>query len=339
MKIQTRSLYFQRKTAGLSLQLTIGASMYHIIVNPMAKSGRGKKLWRTIEAGLIERKVKYDVYFSKRAGFVTKHVRELTESYNLTDNPKPLKIIILGGDGTINETLQGIDDFERVRIGYIPTGSSNDMARDLKLPKNPLEILDIILSGGIGRIMDIGEVSYPGERKSRYFAVSCGIGFDAAVCAEVLTSRLKNALNKVRLGKLIYLMIALKQIITARKVAVNIYFDDNEEPIHYRKFLFAAGMVHKFEGGGFKFCPTADHTDGLLDICVVGSLPKVIILLALPTAFYGKHLIFPGIDSYRCKTMRVEVSDPLWVHTDGEVEDPTKIARMTCHPQRLHMLC
>jgi len=313
--------------------------MYHIIVNPMAKSGRGKNLWRKIEAGLIERNVKYDVYFSKREGFVTKHVKELTEAYNMEDKPEPLKIIILGGDGTINETLQGIADFERVRIGYIPTGSSNDMARDLQLPKNPMDILDIILAGKTHRTMDIGEVSYDEDRPSRYFAVSSGIGFDAAVCAEVLTSQLKKALNKIHLGKLIYLAIALKQIITAKKVAVNIYFDDNEEPIHYRKFLFAAGMVHKYEGGGFKFCPDADHTDGLLDICVVGSIPKPVIILALPTAFFGKHRIFPGIDSYRCKTMRVEVSDPLWVHTDGEVENPTKVATMTCHSKKLHMLC
>lgn len=314
--------------------------MYHIIVNPAAKSGRGKKLWRQIEAGLIERKVEYDAYFSKRAGFVSKYVKELTEAYNAGDSTTPLKVIVLGGDGTINEIIQGIDDFGRIELGYIPTGSSNDMARDLQLPKDPLEILDIILSGKTRRVMDIGEVSFQDDRPSRYFAVSSGIGFDAAVCAEVLTSKLKKALNKVRLGKLIYLAIALKQIITAKKVAANIYFDDNKEPIHYRKFLFAAGMVHKFEGGGFKFCPDADHTDGLLDICIVGGLPKVILILfALPTAFSGKHFIFPQIDSYRAKTMRIEVSAPLWVHTDGEVEEPSKAVTMTCHHQKLHLLC
>lgn len=313
--------------------------MYHIIVNPAAKSGRGRKLWSRIEDGLIERKVEYDVYFSKQAGFVTKHVRELTENYNMSGNPEPLRLIILGGDGTINETLLGITDFSKVEIGYIPAGSSNDMARDLQLPKDPLKILDIILSGNTRRVMDIGEVSFNGIRQSRYFAVSSGIGFDAAVCAMVFESRLKKILNKIGLGKLIYLAIAIKLIITAKKVAADIYFDDSEEPVHYRKFLFAAGMVHKFEGGGFKFCPEADYKDGLLDVCVVGNLPKIVMLLALPTAFAGKHLIIPGIDSYRCKTMRVEVSMPLWVHTDGEVEKPVKMASMTCHFQKLRTLC
>jgi YegS/Rv2252/BmrU family lipid kinase len=313
--------------------------MHHFIVNPASKSGRGRKLWAHIEDGLIKRKVDYDVYFSKKAGYVTKHVKELTVAWNKGDNAEPLKLIILGGDGTINETLQGIDNFERVHIGYIPTGSSNDMARDLQLPDDPLVILDIILSGNIKRTMDIGEVVFSDSRPSRYFAVSSGIGFDAAVCAEVLTSKLKKILNKVGLGKLIYLAIALKQIITAKKVAANLYLDDNKEAIHFKKFLFAAGMIHKFEGGGFKFCPHADYTDGALDICVVGNLPKPIILLALPTAFFGKHLIFPGIDSYRCKSFRLEVSSPLWVHTDGEVEDPIKSVTMICHSKKLHLLC
>ncbi|MCL2253270.1 MAG: diacylglycerol kinase family lipid kinase [Lachnospiraceae bacterium] len=313
--------------------------MYHIIVNPAAKSGRGRKLWFRIESELIKRKVPYEVYFSKQAGFVIKHVKELTQNYNKENHPEPLKLIILGGDGTINETLQGIDDFSRVEIGYIPTGSSNDMARDLKLPKDSLEILNTIISGKTRHVMDIGAVSFNDGRAPRYFAVSSGMGFDAAVCVDVFTSKLKKALNKVGLGKLIYLAIALKQIITAKKVSANIYLDNNEEPIHYQKFLFAAGMVHKYEGGGFKFCPDADHTDGLLDICVVGNLPKVIIPFALPASFAGKHFIFPGVDSYRCKTMRIEVSKPLWIHTDGEIEAPTKKVEMTCYQQKLHMLC
>ncbi|MDR2547733.1 MAG: diacylglycerol kinase family lipid kinase [Lachnospiraceae bacterium] len=315
--------------------------MYHFIVNPAAKSGRGRKMWGRLEAELIRRNVEYDVYFSKREGFVTKHVEELTRNWNSDPARPPLKIVILGGDGTINETLQGVADFARAEIGYIPTGSSNDMARDLGLPKDIMEILDVILADETRRVMDIGAISFANDnsRPGRYFAVSSGIGFDAAVCAEVLTSKLKKALNKVKLGKLIYLAIALKQLLFAKRVAANIYLDENKEPIHYKKFLFAAAMVHKYEGGGFKFCPDADHTDGLLDICIVGGLPRLFLLCALPTAFSGKHFIFPGIDSYRCRSIRIEVSALLWVHTDGEVEDPTRMIKMECQQAKLTFLC
>lgn len=307
--------------------------MYHIIVNPAAKSGHGGKIWARLEPILQAKRVEYDVVFSKRAGHVTHYVRELTAA--VTD--APLRIIVLGGDGTLNETLQGISNFDNVELGYIPAGSSNDMARDLQLPANPRDILEIILSGQTHRTVDIGEMSAKESDRKRYFAVSSGIGFDAAVCEQALSSRWKNAFNKIGLGKLTYLAIALKLIITAKKVACNIYLDENE-PVHYRKFLFAAAMVHQYEGGGFKFCPGADATDGWFDICVVGSLPKAIILIALPTAFAGKHFIFPGIDRYRCKTIRIETSAPLWLHTDGEVETSARAVAMTCLYQKLHLM-
>jgi YegS/Rv2252/BmrU family lipid kinase len=313
--------------------------MYHIIVNPASRSGRGGKLWSELEPVFEERQAEYKVYFSKRAGFVTKHVRELSKAWNGSGSTETLKIIILGGDGTVNETLQGIDDFEKVEIGYIPTGSSNDLARDLQLPKEPLEILETILSDNPRRLMDIGVVSFTDGRPARRFAVSGGIGFDAAVCAEVFTSKLKNAFNKVGMGKLVYLAIALKQILAAQKVAANIYLDDSTEAIHLKKFRFVAGMVHKFEGGGFKFAPNADYTDGLLDVCLVGDISTPRILSALPSAFKGKHFKFKGIDEYRCHSLRVEVSDPLWVHTDGEVEQPAKKVEMICLANKLRLLC
>lgn len=69
-------------------------------------------------------------------------------------------------------------------------------------------------------------------------------------------------------------------------------------------------MNHPYEGGGFCFCPQADNSDGLLDLCVVGDLPKLFILFALPTAFFGRHYIFPKIDHYTASSVRVKTSAP-----------------------------
>ena len=120
--------------------------MYYIIVNPASKSGKGLKIWSQIEPVLIEKKIEYKLYFSKKIGHVSRLVRKLSAS--LADGAPDfiLKLIILGGDGTLNEAIQGISDFNRVHLGYIPTGSSNDLARDLHLPKDPVKILESILS-------------------------------------------------------------------------------------------------------------------------------------------------------------------------------------------------
>ncbi|MDE5679579.1 MAG: diacylglycerol kinase family lipid kinase, partial [Lachnospiraceae bacterium] len=243
--------------------------MYHIIVNPASRSGRGRLIWReTIKPALIERQVPYRAYFSKKAGDVARLARKITTQADCTCD---LRLIILGGDGTVNEALQGISSFEHVTISYIPTGSSNDLARDLGIPRAPLAALLHILSAkeddGRIRLMDRGSVVF-GQTK-RSFAVSCGLGFDAAVCAEAMQSKIKDTLNRMGLGKLTYLGIALKQLFAAKPVSCRLYLDDRE-PICIKKILFAAAMNHRYEGGGFKFCTDADDTDGIIDLCVVG---------------------------------------------------------------------
>lgn len=258
-------------------------------------------------------------------------------------------MIVLGGDGTLNETLQGISDFDRVHLGYIPTGSSNDLARDLHFPKDPLKVLENILNCEKTSAMDLGCLTYDQfsdelsrqhsntDSSKRYFAVSCGIGFDAAVCEEALASKFKNLLNKIGLGKLTYLTIALKQLIKAQKITCTITLDDGSS-IYLPKFLFVACMNHQFEGGGFKFCPGADSSDGILDICTVGNIPKWLILMALPTAFFGKHYLFKGIEHYTAAEIHLETSSPLWVHTDGEVTMKSCSITLSCEQNKLQFL-
>lgn len=323
--------------------------MYYIIVNPASKSGQGAKIWSEIQPVLEQQKIPYKVFFSQEAGHVIRLTADLSASLLNVDSNFTLKLIVLGGDGTLNEVLQGISDFDRVQIGYIPTGSSNDMARDLKLPKDSCKVLENILSCRKPLLMDLGRLTYeqsPGEPSrqcdsnpvlTRLFSVSSGIGFDAAVCEEALASKFKNALNRIGLGKLTYLGIALKQLIKARKVTCTITLDDTKQ-IYLPRFLFVACMIHQYEGGGFKFCPGADFSDGLIDICTVGDIPKWLILLALPTAFSGKHYRFNGIDHYTAHKVHLETSTPLWVHTDGEVTMKCQSISLNCEHQKIQFL-
>lgn len=287
--------------------------MYHVIVNPASRSGRGQRIWKEqIEPALRKENVDYCPHFSERAGDTVSIVADLFRR-----EEGDIFLIILGGDGTVNEALQGMDDPRRAVLGYIPTGSSNDLARDLKLPRKPLEALDVILHSGRIRSMDLGVLSYAdGER--RRFAVSCGIGFDAAVCQEAMHSKIKDTMNRLGLGKLTYLGVALRQLFASKAVSGKLTLEGGA-PVDIGNMLFTACMVHRYEGGGFMFAPDAVDDDGILNLCAVGDLSKLFILFALPTAFYGKHYRFRGITAYRAGKVTIETSQPLWVHTDGEV--------------------
>lgn len=329
------------------ITITKDKTMYYIIMNPSSQSGQGLRIWKQLEAVFLEKKIPYRLMMSTHSG----HVAELAAEITSTQTPGgiPINLLILGGDGTVNEALQGIRDFSRVNIGFIPTGSGNDLARDMKLGRDPVKILESILDEKISRRVDLGRLVIDGPMEAtpkrngekasgnRVFVVSSGIGFDAAVCEEALSSGLKNILNKLKLGKLTYLGIALRQLIAARHVSCDIRLDDRE-PIHLNRFLFAASMIHRYEGGGFKFCPQADAGDGLLDLCLVGHLPKPIIFLALPTAFFGKHYLFPQIFHYRAARIEIKTSAPLWIHTDGEVYFKSDHICLSCERQKVRFL-
>lgn len=318
--------------------------MYHIIVNPASKSGRGQKIWKTIEPVLLKRGIPYQVYFSRRAGDVAAETRRLSALQ------EPIRLILLGGDGTMNEALQGMQPISYFTVGYIPTGSSNDLARNLGIPKNPLLALEKILDGESLSLLDIGLLQYesippktarteePGTARPRRFLVSCGIGFDAAVCAEAMASPIKDALNRLGLGKLTYLGIALKQLITASRPTCELWLDNHTEPIRMKRLLFAASMNHRFEGGGFMFCPNADYQDKTFDLCVVSGVSLPVILFALPTAFRGKHYFFKGVDAYRAKKVRIKTALPLWVHTDGETKTQADAICLTMSDEKLRII-
>lgn len=287
--------------------------MYHIIINPASRSGKGKTLWEEIiEPALKRDGVEYKAYLSKAAGDIEKIAREVCEK-----NEAPINVIILGGDGTLNEALQGVTEPEKICIGYIPTGSSNDFARDISIPSNPSEALDLILHNGKAVKYDLGVLTYEDGSK-RLFKVSCGIGFTANICEEALHSKMKNALNNLGLGKLTYLGIALKQLAGKRTIDAKLTLDD-KDPIEIKSLLFIANMIHRYEGGGFMFAPDANPSDGIINLCVAANLTNPTILGALPKAMKGNHFGTPGITPYSATKVKIDTTEPVWVHTDGEV--------------------
>lgn len=305
--------------------------MYHFIVNPASRSGRGALVWhQSIEPALQAVGIEYKAHFSKRLG----HIAKLTEELIATE-PNTLYLIIVGGDGSFNEALQGINDFSKVVMGFIPTGSGNDLAKALHISQNPQEALDQIF-GSEPKLLDMGLLTWDGQH-SRKFAISCGMGFDAAICEEVGRSPLKVRLNKWKLGKLTYLLIALKQLFTVKRYPCTVSFSDGSS-FADDKFLFLTGMIHPFEGGGFCFCPHADAHDGMIESCFAGAVPKLLSPIALLFALFGKHTAFRHIRTDRALSLKVSSAVPLWVHTDGEVTMQAHEIAVSCLKQKLQIL-
>ena len=314
--------------------------MYHIIINPASRSGRGQQYWELTEAYLKKHSIPYTAHHSTHSGHIAEITRNITK--DLTDSSDTMSLIVLGGDGTVNEALQGIMRFDKVRLGYIPTGSSNDFARDLGISKDPVQALEHMLNTPHTQHMDIGCVKYKDSRpehyseQKRYFAVSCGLGYDAAICEEAMHSKIKLFLNRCGLGKLTYLIIALKQLACAKPISASLLLNGKKN-LKLHNLLFLAGMNHQYEGGGFMFAPGADDNDGMLDLCCVADVSKLKVLCVLPTAYKGKHFRFKGVDAFHTDSYTLKVSSPMWLHTDGEVPGFTDKISVTCLPKALQI--
>lgn len=285
--------------------------MYYFIINPHSKSGYGMSIWKRAEAILKEREVSYEARFTEYTG----HAKKLAEQ--IAHLSCPCTLSVLGGDGTLNEVINGLveTDFSHITLGYIPTGSGNDFARALNLSCDVEKCMDAILSPSQCTAVDIGLAHT--QENSRYFLVSSGIGYDANICRNVMVSPLKKAMNKIHLGKLTYVLIALKLLLLYKACPVSIRID-KRETTSSSKFFFITGMNMPYEGGGVKFCPKADFQDNLLDICMIGNLSKLKILALFPTAFVGKHGHFQGVTLTKCKRIDISSKSPLPIHCDGE---------------------
>lgn len=303
--------------------------MYYFIVNPASCSGKGRMIWSKIRQELTRQRIPYQCVFTKKRGDATRIASSFCSFIS------PCTIVAVGGDGTANEVLNGISPNKNILFGYIPTGSSNDLARSLNLPTDPLKALFCILHPKKILLVDIGSVS--DDIHERRFTVSAGIGFDAAICHEAFHSPIKPILNQFHLGRLTYAAIAVHQLFVLKMTPMNLLLDGKQK-IHFQKAYMAAIMNHPCEGGGVYFCPDAAYNDQYLDICVLEGIPRVFAAFVLLLAFKGKHKNLPHVHIFRCKTVKIHTKYKLPVHLDGEVFGICKSISASVTEQKLHII-
>ncbi len=295
--------------------------MYYFIVNYTGGSGKAQRTWNRVHSLLKTKGIEYKAYVTKRPG----HARELAKKISgLPEKDK--RLVVVGGDGTINEVLNGITDFSKVRFGVIPTGSGNDFARGLSIPKETDRALDIILSSVEGKNVDIGEVT-KGNGEKRYFGISSGIGLDAIVCKKNLDSKVKKILNRFGMGSLSYIILTITTLFSMETYDVRVKLINTEtEDEHFEKLIFMAAMNFFAEGGGVPMNPNAQPDDGRLSICAVSGIPKWRTFFKLPTLTKGKHEGKKGFTLKDVEKLVFDADRPMVLHADGEyIGDETHI--------------
>ncbi len=306
--------------------------MIHFIVNEHSRSGKAVRIWKQIEELMEKEEEPYRIWKTEYAGHATKLAQEISSL-----DEKESKLVVVGGDGTINEVINGITDFSKIRFGIIPTGSGNDCARGLGISGTPKELLYRILDFKGTKTIDLGQASWNAGEEKRLFMISAGIGMDALVCKKSMTSRIKKVLNKLGLGKLTYLIITIQSIISMQTSDTRVVIDGERKTL-YKGHIFSAAMNFRAEGGGVPMAPKADAQDGKLSVCTVHAIPKPLVIFVLPFLVAAKHEHFRGVKIEDCKCYELSLNKPMVLHTDGEYCGEVTQVQFTCIPGVLKVL-
>ena len=313
---------------------------YDIIINETSKAGKGADRYEEVRKIFLDKGLEFRVHRTMYPGHATVMARELSGSAEETVN-----IIVVGGDGTLNEIVNGITDFEKVRVGLIPNGSANDFAAGAGISQDiEREINAIIKNTEEPRRADIGEVSYRSgtKLKKRFFAISSGVGLDALVCKKAMTSKLKGFLNRIGLGKLTYVMLTVYSLFSMKTSGVTIEGvlpgGKKMSPVEYSNLIFAAAMNVKCEGGGVPMAPRAKVNDGCLTMSLAHSIPKWQTFLCFPLLLTGNQHMSKGFGMIKFKEMKIRLSEPFTLHADGESCGEVNSAVFKSLPEKMLIL-
>jgi len=227
-------------------------------------------------------------------------------------------VIIVGGDGSIHEVVNGIlSTGRRMPLGIVAAGTGNDYAwNTLKLSHDPAEAIERAFRG---RLVDVDAGMVNGE----YFANSFSVGLDANVA--VVAERLK-ALPFMG-GQRLYYSATLQQLLFGYHHCPWLTLRlDSKEPAgerEARRYVVLAVTIGPTYGAGFRINPTADHCDGLFDICTIQYMPLLRALKLLPIVQKGEHADLPETTFYRAKSVYIQAQQPVNVQMDGEIGKAT----------------
>jgi len=280
---------------------------YLLIVNPISGRGLAGRSIPLLEAEMKKHGLDYDLVQTERPW----HAADLAEKgardgYDV--------VVIASGDGTANETLNGLmraklAGFDKTAMGQIAVGTGNDFAFGMGIPGG-IEIGCKILAADHRRRTDVGIVKGGDYPDGRYFGNGVGIGFDAA------TGFVAAKIRWIR-GLLLYLIAAIETIFVYYKApTVRLVYEGKELT---QPSLMISIMNGRRMGGGFFFAPSGDPADGWFDMCIARSASQLRIFGLIPYFMQGRQATQKEVKMDRCrKVTATAMSGTLPVHCDGE---------------------
>jgi YegS/Rv2252/BmrU family lipid kinase len=238
-------------------------------------------------------------------------------------------VVAVGGDGTVNEVVNGLVETDGAELAVIPRGTGWDFVRTYGIPRRLEDAVAVALHGQV-RTIDLGRAGYRGRDGGAggcYFANIASAGMSGAI------ARRANETSKALGGKISYLWATLAVFSRWRSDEVQVTVDGERRSGRMHDVVVANG---RYFGGGMMICPEAVPDDGVFDVLLIGDLTKRDLLVTLPKTYRGRHLPHPKAEVLRGAVVELEPADPLLVELDGE-QPGTTPARFEVVPRALRL--
>lgn len=264
-----------------------------IIWNPVS-GGKSASILQKLTAYLQAKEIDFDVEDTKKTKNATISIQKRLDA-TYTD------LIIVGGDGTINEAVNGLA-FD-IPVSIIPAGTGDDFAKNISLGQTLSSRIETAVFGKIRRI-DLGRCN------DRLFVNGVGIGFDGQIVEDMAVKRVP-----VLSGHAAYYYHVLRILGGYKERQVKFSIDDHA--MEKDLILMTVGNGTTF-GGGFKLMPEAKIDDGLLEVCEVGKISGFRRFLNIHKLSGGTHGSLKEVNFYKARKVNVASNLKLFAHIDGE---------------------
>ena len=293
---------------------------YKIIVNPASGVGRTGRTWRDTEPVARQILGACDVDFTRAAKDATIiAARALNEGFD--------HIIAVGGDGTLNETLNGFFINDRLinpaaTLSFIPSGTGSDVAKTLGVPTDKTAALHRIASLRAERSrqkLDVGKMTFlrlDDSPFTGYFLNVASFGMSGNVVRFLDASPFLKRFGS-KIAFFTASMLALGQYSNA---LVHLRVERDEEIVLDRRIpaRLVAAANGRFFGGGMAIAPNAAPNDGLLDVVIVQGLSAVQTAWKFPKIYSGAHLAEDAVSVARGNRLSAHTDATVWIDADGE---------------------
>lgn len=300
-----------------------GNVKWFVVVNPISGSGKGLDDYPQISKLLRDNGIACEAVFTEHKW----HATELTVS---AVEAGYRHIIVVGGDGTLHEVVNGLFIQKQVApsdvtIAVIAVGSGNDWIRMHGIPTHYSEAIRTIKEG-YTFLQDVAEVDYEEShyRQTRYVANVAGLGFDA-----VVNRSRQHLKTKGHTSASVYLWCMVRSFFKHKSTGVKIWVDDR---LIYNNLLFSIAIgIGKYNGGGIQQLPDAVADDGLLDITMIKPLHWWHVIFRIRRLFNGDIYSIGHVLHAQGKKIRIESSPETPLEVDGECLGVTPVEFRVLH--------